>query len=542
MADTVEIDIIARVDKAVSGIQDFITKIGAAYVSVEAFKRIVVDSFKSYEEAENSQVRLGQALRATGQYSRDAHEALLKYSEGLMKTSIFTHETIESSASLLLTIAHLNTNGIQMIMPHLMDFAAMYGVDLPSAARMAAAAIEGGRNGFMRYGINIKEAHDPTSRFNMLMEALTANVGGFSDAMAKTTSGQITIFKNQVDEAKESVGGFLAYFATGYKGWGEGFIGGLKQVGDAFRLFWAEMTDISHLRDPFGPTSTWRKWENEAKLAAERITNLQFYLASQSGGSSFAPGKKDSTDPNKYIPDMTALQKPWNDFFAIQGQVSDGFEAYAKACLEAEEASQKLAEDGIKVLQKPWNDFFANQFPKAGDDFEKFAKECLEAEKAAEKLRKEVVERLGQGISEIGNTIGGALVTGDWQSVFQSISAALTDLIVKYAIAAAAAAAIKQDWGMVALWLGIAGVAAIGGGALNAALGGGGGDYGEDNFPHYASGGIVTRPTLAIVGESGPEEIRPLGSGASGVTINVYGGMWQTDDLARKIVNAIGRW
>jgi hypothetical protein len=38
-----------------------------------------------------------------------------------------------------------------------------------------------------------------------------------------------------------------------------------------------------------------------------------------------------------------------------------------------------------------------------------------------------------------------------------------------------------------------------------------------------ASGGIVTRPTIAMIGEAGPEAVIPLSrSGAMGATVNVY--------------------
>lgn len=48
--------------------------------------------------------------------------------------------------------------------------------------------------------------------------------------------------------------------------------------------------------------------------------------------------------------------------------------------------------------------------------------------------------------------------------------------------------------------------------------------YAERNdvkgIPRFAEGGIVTRPTLALIGEKGPEEVRPLGAnGSGGITI-----------------------
>jgi hypothetical protein len=44
-----------------------------------------------------------------------------------------------------------------------------------------------------------------------------------------------------------------------------------------------------------------------------------------------------------------------------------------------------------------------------------------------------------------------------------------------------------------------------------------------------AKGGIVTEPTLAMIGEAGPEAVVPLdryngGGGGNNVTINVHGG------------------
>ena len=44
------------------------------------------------------------------------------------------------------------------------------------------------------------------------------------------------------------------------------------------------------------------------------------------------------------------------------------------------------------------------------------------------------------------------------------------------------------------------------------------------SVPHLARGGIITAPTIALLGESGPEAVVPLGRGAGGITVNVYTG------------------
>ena len=55
----------------------------------------------------------------------------------------------------------------------------------------------------------------------------------------------------------------------------------------------------------------------------------------------------------------------------------------------------------------------------------------------------------------------------------------------------------------------------------------GGKGFDVPNIPELANGGIVTGPTLALIGEAGPEAVVPLdrmGSMATNVTINVNGG------------------
>jgi len=68
-------------------------------------------------------------------------------------------------------------------------------------------------------------------------------------------------------------------------------------------------------------------------------------------------------------------------------------------------------------------------------------------------------------------------------------------------------------------------------------------DIGNINIPGFANGGIVTGPTLAMVGEKGPEAIIPLSQLGSmnggGVTVNVTGGLATSAEIGQAVVNAI---
>jgi hypothetical protein len=68
-----------------------------------------------------------------------------------------------------------------------------------------------------------------------------------------------------------------------------------------------------------------------------------------------------------------------------------------------------------------------------------------------------------------------------------------------------------------------------------------GGFLGGINIPGLADGGIVTRPTLAMVGEKGPEAVIPLGrgGGVGGVTINVSGGISTSAEIGQAVYNSL---
>lgn len=66
------------------------------------------------------------------------------------------------------------------------------------------------------------------------------------------------------------------------------------------------------------------------------------------------------------------------------------------------------------------------------------------------------------------------------------------------------------------------------------------------HIPELARGGIVTRPTLALIGEAGPEAVVPLnrvgsGGGEVNITINVQGSVLSERDLLRVVRDELQR-
>jgi hypothetical protein len=64
---------------------------------------------------------------------------------------------------------------------------------------------------------------------------------------------------------------------------------------------------------------------------------------------------------------------------------------------------------------------------------------------------------------------------------------------------------------------------------------------GRGGIPRMAEGGIVSSPTLALIGEAGPEAVVPLDriNNGGGITINVTGGLATSAEIGESVVNAL---
>jgi hypothetical protein len=152
-------------------------------------------------------------------------------------------------------------------------------------------------------------------------------------------------------------------------------------------------------------------------------------------------------------------------------------------------------------------------------------------------------EKYADLLVSISASLGEAFVTGDYITAIKQMTTALLDFIAKEAIAAGLKQILAGNIPFGIALLALGGITmGISAGARSADWGGGGGGGHSVELPHMASGGIVTRPTLAMIGEAGPEAVVPLGRGGGGTTIIVQGSIWQTEDLARAVAGAQARW
>ncbi len=525
--------------------------VAGAYLSMEGFKRLIVDSVKEFIAAEQAETKLSTALRLTGQYSREALDSLKQFSAALQMHTVFEDDATNAAAAMLLQIGHLTTDGVQKAIPVLMDYASAMGIDLTTAATQFAQAIEGGRNVFQRYGISLKDAQDPTSRFNVLIAGLSKNFNGMADAIGRSTGGQLQEFKNQIKDIQENVGGFLAsIFTPALRLVNEGLaakhimgmsIANITDIG-TLKSYQASLVEfLKTLQSSTGMFLTVNTQgqikQVEASLAA--ITQ-QIQRLSKAGGKNGAVVTSAlGEDPEAGLKQLFVA---WSAISAMYGTGMTNATAWKNASM----GTGAPAIPGTGSEYPGGTPATSQGTPGTGSEspgaYQLPAEWIRQQKEELRELEKQWRD-VGEAVVSFGQAIGAALVSGDWEGAIRSMIVQISNLIAQYAIAAAAAAAVAFNWPMVAFWLGVAGLAAIGGGIVGAGGLSGGGQYSDSNLPHYASGtDYVPRTGLAVVHQG--ESIIPAGGrgGGGNTNIYVYGGVWQSDQLARQISGAVRKW
>ena len=135
-----------------------------------------------------------------------------------------------------------------------------------------------------------------------------------------------------------------------------------------------------------------------------------------------------------------------------------------------------------------------------------------------------------EGFRKVVDIVFEALVKGG-KLVFDGLTTYFTGLYI----------AFKTLFnGIAKLWNGTVGKLAFNIPSWVPVIGGKGFEVPE--IPMLADGGIVTGPTLAMIGERGPEAVIPLsgrGGGMGNYTININGGLGSSAEIGTAVVNAI---
>ena len=532
-----------------------------------------IKAVQAYASAEASQKRFEQSLRQIAHASDEEIASLRKQQLALQQRTRFEDDAIASMQGFLATF-QLSAKQIEEFTPHALDMVEglrkLSGgtIELEQASNMLGKALQMGSVGMLaKAGVTIpgvtvaqKELFEETfkmatmeERLAMLTELVSGNFEGQAEAAGRTLAGAI-------DKLKNNFGGFMEII-------GEALNKYIGPLVSKMAEWFGQFKDLNSIIKIINPTLATLR-DNIYLISGAIMGALvpAMYALAKSTWTTFAP-----LVPFILIGMALGLMiQKLIEHFGGWGALTD----YLKPKLEALWGTIQNATNVIlPILATVWNTVLKPAFQEMWVIITAYLipalKELWEKHGPAIKKALEIIAFIIGGvllavivviIGVIGTLI--AIVTGVVK-VFNWLTNVVKDVIywtTFFAITislgfAKAFSEVYQHIVNAIQWFrelpGRIGDALSGIGDTiaqpfrsafqsikdfwNSTIGGkgfsipswvpsvGGKDF---KFPYMAEGGIVTKPTLAMIGEAGPEAVIPLskaGGMGSNVTINFYG-------------------
>jgi phage-related protein len=480
------------VKSSASKIGDFSKKVGLAFaaagVAAAAYAgKLLIDGVKSAIADEAAQARLATTLRNVVGATNDQIRAI---ESQITKTSLLTGKTddeLRPSFDRLIRSTK-NVEEAAKLQALALDISAGGTITLEAASNALAKAHDGQTTALGKLGTGIEKADLKTMSFEEITAKLGETFKNQASIQAETFAGKMDRLKVAFDEGKETVGSFVLDAITPLV---SGFVNKVIPA-------------IQNVANEIGPKLT-----PVFKVLGDYFTTV-------------------------LIPAFTTLYNFIKDYIVpilnvtlvpIIKAVFDAFNTIATA-LKDNETNLKPLADAFKVLATFLRDVIA---PILGS------------------FVSGAISGIGDVISGLINIAGA--VTKAVSTGFTAVKNFFID--VKDFLASSARTIFDPLYnGMKAVLNGIIGiwnrldfaiditvpdwVPIVGGRGFKVA------DIFPD-IPMLAKGGIVTSPTLAMIGEAGPEAVVPLNqSGGFGNTYNItVNGAVDSEGTARQIVNLL---
>jgi len=504
-----------------SKLQASLVSIKAAYdlasVAVKFMANSLSECAAEYRKQELADIALDSALKQSGYSVSQFSSKLKSLASQLQQNSAYGDEEIQTVETLLLTYGKTEKE-VENLTPFLVDLASKMSmntnttVSLKDAYSAYMSAMNGMEKPMRQYGINLDDTIIKSKDTIAITDALRGVVNGAGNDFKNSSQGGLNNFKNMVGELKEAVGAFVKSEA-----W-QNLLWGVTQIvkwltPDAPAEGYAKITeDLKNLAEQIPSTSdNFTKLKTSiSELNAETNPKVMQYflkeLFSQTTYDNVAANAEGIADYkyqisllNAEIEKLNKTPKQTGDEKNLNSGIIPTTTTTTDTTVSEEEELQKMIdaineEEQLKLtLRKAWDEI---------DTQRKLEKQLIDeenariaAEKEAEIMRVSI--NLGQLVGTTANAIGeifsGNISMGDG---IKKIFISFLDMIQKALIAIIALKiGIKDLWNPASLGVVIASLVVISG--IKAAL----------SAQKFAEGGLITKPTLALMGEAGQNEM-----------------------------------
>ncbi|MEK7765278.1 MAG: hypothetical protein AAB368_03475 [bacterium] len=514
----------------------------------------------AYGEQEAAEIRFQTALRKTGKFAEDAKQGFFSFASEMERLTAIDDTLIIAMGGLLLNLGVLPAD-LQRAARAGADLSAALDIDLRSAMMLVGKAAAGNVELFGRYGVKFDEAKVSAGGFGYVLGELERRFGGQAQANAEGYAKSLTAIANAFGNLLEQIGKPFALGLTQGKDPITGFLDMLRKglagveeesrkAGESFGRLVVGVLDpkaagiakaLNALSEELENSKPWEAHTRQVRLGAEVQEAYNALIKSEreelsnllreKGIASFVVAgeerqKKLLTEAVKRSKEAIAQEA--EELRKIIGPAASArFESeQGERALRREFAMRGIVSAGlhenVMEMDNVREGLYALglQMKSTNQDFEGTAEMVgnfvLETDSAAQRFAEgwtdafDKAERAAfdwQGAGERAfRGVQGALSAGFSDAIFASARGKFDELAdavdnfgkrVLRALADIAADKIAKEV--------LAGASAIAGPILSAAKG----------LFGLAEGALVQKPTVALLGEAGPELVIPLDAAGS---------------------------
>jgi hypothetical protein len=531
--------------KQTSTLQNSMKGLGAAMAGAFAFssvKSFFSSSLDAYDEQIQAQKKLENALGFSS-------TALMNQASALQQTTRFGDEATLQMQAQLATLG-LTEDQIHKLTPLVQDLSAQTGKSLAKSAKEVTSALSTGSTTLAKYGVELLGSNTMAENFDLTVQGLSESVGGAAEKMAGEGKGGVIQLENAYGDLKESIGRVVSEGLTELTPALLEASNAMKAIADDETLQWWEKlgatlaTGAAPAMQQFNAALT--SGVDQAKTLGGAVNNTKQTLIALK--SSFDSGKitlDQYLDASKKVTD--AAKNKVATFGALKTtsqKVTSEVKVLTKSEAEAAEKARRLA-DGLKEIKIEGTglgtrtskgvDAISGMVDDAQKDLDKGKPLLIPITPKLEPISPETGEEINGNMIKIGekagqvmagaiegavmigfSAIGEGLAGGDLSAIGDSLIMSMSGLLSSFGqqmiVLGLGMEALKES-----LSLGPFGAAiAIAGGIALIAIGAAiKSSLSDSSTTAFANGGIVSGPTMGLVGEyqgarNNPEVIAPL--------------------------------
>lgn len=469
----------------------------AGAVSIGAVGKFLKDSAVAAMESERAFASLGAAVQKHGGTWAAVSSTVQSFATDMQRATGISDEAIAGSLQLFIDFGADGRQAMDRVRVAA-DLAAGTNMDLAAATMLLAKASTGSTEALGRYGFKVDEAIPKSERYAALLKLITDRMGGRALANAETLAGRINILTQEFDAFQEQVGGLtvgpLTSLVTGLTDIltvVNSNITAWDKLKIAAKVWFAPIAGVAGffmVKDALADIS------EEASKA-----RLQMLAAHDVFGMPKAAPPPSEPDPDAIRAEEERLQKIREQNLEAIGNLSR-FTADDVMSLTAEMDALIKANDEFNMsFHKsftPTDEWEENRIAQLQEEFS--AVEALYGSHGSNLLQ--WAESISGEMNDVFADSFFGVLKGEFDKFgdfLKSFVTSVTDVVLN-SISQMLAGQLSNT--LVGAFAGASGHVA------GSQIGG----AGPMTPVEFARGGLVTRPTFAMIGEAGPEAVIPL--------------------------------